>query len=329
MAGRWRLGGRIALMAAGLWGFGCTADPIPVAPPLRGPALPLPVGVPASPSVTPAPFARKAVIFGPLDQVALYRRASQDILVLAGAGTGLQNASTHGPTRVTFDDGRDVFLYDLEREERLTLVSGFEVGGFAFQATFDGEDRLYFLGRVNHSEAWAYVKHPATGSMVPEPLGPRLGKPSFLAPVNAVARAQGGVTSLKVDESGRTVVFTTGAGGLYAYYPETSEVQALLAAELADMHAADADLDAVWGRFVVWEDTRAKRIFLLDRWTGMIDPLSGAQVGLRAAGSPGFDGPDPYHVVFTATLPDGRTQLMAYDLVNRRLEALALLNLIR
>lgn len=332
----WRAGLWAVVVAGGVWLFGCATERSPattVPEGFRGPALSIPLGVPATASATPAPWARKAFTYGPDDRLALYRRASQDILVFPGAGTGLQNASTYTATQLYYDDRRDIFLYDLEREERVTLVSGDEVAGFAFAPAIDDHDTLYFLAsrHPDLSEASAYAKYAreaegATPSS--KPLGSVLGKVFFLSPINAVGERHGGISSINVHDAGEPVVFTTGDGGLYAYYPATDRVESLLVAEVGGMHAHDVNIDPVWGRFVVWTDTEREGIYLLDRWSGQVDPLPITRLGFLEASGPSFSGKDPYHVLFTATLEDGSTRLMAFDIVTERLDALALFNLL-
>lgn len=302
----------------------------------RGPAIPLAVGDPATASASPAPFERVPFAFGPLAQLAVYNRASMDVLVFPGAGTGLENFTEHAPYEVVFDDGRDIWLLDIWKEERVKLVDGREVGGFAFAPAFDGQDNLYFLGtsHPDQTHAFAFVKpsrgaSPSAGVV----LGPYLGKPRFLAAINALARAHGGVTSLNVDGLGHLVVFTTGDGGVYLYFPVTQRVQSLLATEeIAESGAAEgANLDPVWGRYVVWTDARRQGLWVFDRWTGHLDPVPYIRFGpgVLAASAPQFFGSDPTHVVFTLTLQDGGTRLLAYDLLTERIETLSLLNLLR
>lgn len=309
-----------------------------LAPPGRGPAIPLPEGGPASASASPAPYERVPFTFGPDERLGLYDRASADLQVFPGAGTGLENAFEYAPFQIYFDDRQDVFLLDVVTEERIKLVDGHEVGGFAFSPAFDGQQNLYFLGtqRPDLADAFAYAKFAraeATASP-PPPLGPYLGKPVFLSPINALAGHHGGVTSLNVTGSGEVVVFTTGDGGLYVYYPRSHEVQPLLAdLAIADRGAAAAtNIDPIWGRFVVWQDSARKGIFLFDRWRGLVDaaPLPNlAPAGAVAVSAPNFYGSDPYHVIFTATFAPEKTRLFAYDIVTERLVALVWLNAFR
>lgn len=334
--------GRLSLLAAGLaWIMGCHhAEPAAVAPPVsvgRWPAVVPSIGMPATMSATPAPFERAPFVYGPFGELAVYDRASMDILLFPGAGRGLENPSEYAPYQLCFDDRRDIWLLDVWKEERLKLVDGREVGGFAFSPSFDSHDNLYFLGssRSDREAARAYAKFAPTeaSESLPAPLGPYLGKAHLLVAINALAARHGGVTGISVNGPGDLVVFATVDGGVYLYDPRTHQVQALLASdELADRGAAtSATLDPVWGRFVVWEDARRHGLWVFDRWTGQFDPVPYSRLGMGrvSASSPQFYGNDPYHVVFTATFADGGSRLLVYDLVTERMETLSLLNLLR
>ncbi len=319
----------------------------------RGSVLPVPLGLPSSPSASPAPFERipYALPPGPEAMLWLYDRASQDILVYPGAGVGIENVFEWNPNQFYYDDRRDIFLLDSPREVRITLVEGIEVGGFAFSPVFDGQNNLYFLGTgdpdlADSAIGDAYVKHAprngtmpltgiatesATGVGQPFPVGPILGKPIYLARINAVGRLHGGISSLNVTGSGDWVVFTTADGGLYIYDTRHVEVQALIAEqEISGGHASSANIDPVWGRFVVWQDSLRRSIFVLDRWTGQIDPVPFVAIAWNAetVGAPNFYGSDPYDVVLLVTLSGGAVRLMSYNLLTEQLTNLTLLTAI-
>lgn len=324
--------GRLLLVTclAGLTGCQGAVPTHPARPP--GSVVPS-AAAPASTSASPAPFERVPFAYGPSSRLAVFNRASMDVQLYPGAGTGLENLSEYAPDRFVGDDRRDIWLIDPSKEERLKLVDGREVGGYAFAPSLDARDTLYFLGseRPDLSDARAFVKVAPSGARPPSLLAPYLGKAGLVVPIAALAAAHGGITSLGVDGPGSAVVFTTGDGGLYLHFPKTRSVQAVLATwALAERGAADgANIDPVWGRFLVWADTRRRGLWILDRQTGGLDPVPYSRLGLVAADSPQFYGDDPFEIVFTGTFPDGSTRLLAYDLRTERLEMLTTLNLLR
>ncbi len=329
---------------------------------------PSPPVSPAPYFASPAPYERLAYALPPGREALLwvYDRASQDILVFPGAGVGIDNVAEWNPYQFYYDDGRSIFLLDSPREIRITLVEGVEVGGFAFAPSFDGRDQLYFLGTADPERAqagigYAYVKRapqegfedtlgmatgsvggsmsatdsvlaPATGIGEAFPVGPMLGKPVYLTAINAVGALHGGISSLNVAGSGDWAVFTTGDGGLYLFDTRRVEVQAVIAeAEISGgVHASLANIDPVWGRFVVWQDTERRSLFILDRWTRRFDVVPYVAIAWDAVdvGRPSFYGTDPYEVVLLVTLPGGAFRLMAYNLVTEQLTNLSLLNMI-
>lgn len=335
---------------------------------IRASASPSPLPTPAPYYPSPAPYERIAYGWppGPKALLWLYDRASQDILVYPGAGLGIANVSEWNPYQFCYDDGRSIFLLDSPREIRITLVEGMEVGGFAFDPAFDDKNNLYFLGTADPELAraaigHAYVKYapqngmavvggmatasasgslsatdsvlaPATGIGEPFPVSPILGKPVFLAKINAVGALHGGISSISVDGTGDWVVFNTADGGLYLYDTRRVAVQAVIAEQEipGGIHAAAATLDPVWGRFVVWQDNERRSIFVFDRWSGYIDTVPYVAIAWDAetVGAPTFYGNDPYEVVLLVTLPRGAFRLMAYNLVTEQLTNLSLFNLI-
>lgn len=126
---------------------------------------PSPLSSPSPYYASPAPYER--VVYGlppgPNAQLWFYERARQDVFVFPGAGIGVENAAEWNPYQFYYDDRRNIYLLDMRWEVRVTLVDGFEVGGFAFSPAFDGKDNLYFLGTSNPDQAnlltgFAYVK---------------------------------------------------------------------------------------------------------------------------------------------------------------------------
>lgn len=317
----------LAVPAHGELGFG------------RGPVLPVAADVPASASVTPAPFERIPFTYGASATLAVYDDATHDVLVFPGAGYHLENPFELNPYEFYFDDAINIYFYDATTEERLELVDGREVGGFAFSPAFDNQNDLYFLGTDNAASAslkigLMYAKTApvlsASESSTPYPLDPYLGTLRNLSAINAVAEQHGGITSNNVDGSGEHIVFTTTDGGLYLYETRRQRVQALLpdAVVTGAGSATGANIDPVWGRFVVWEDTRRRSLYVLDHWTGLIDALPYARIAsnLIEASAPNYYGSDPYDVVFTATLADGTMRLFVYDTRTETVRALTVLN---
>ncbi len=327
-------------------------------------ASPSPLESPAPYFASPAPFERipYALPPGPEALLWLYDRASQDILVYPGAGVGISNVFEWNPYQFYYDDRRDIFLLDSPREVRITLVDGGEVGGFAFSPVFDGKNNLYFLGTADPDLAdaaigHAYVKRaprngiedilgiatgsmsatdtvlaPVTGIGEPFPVSPIFGKPAYLAKINAVGALHGGISSINVTGTGDWVVFTTADGGLYLYDTRRVAVQALIVEQelSGGIHASSANIDPIWGRFVVWHDTLRRSIFVFDRWTGQIDTVPYVAIAWNAetVGAPNFYGSDPFDVVLLVTLPGGVFRLMAYNLLTEQLTNLTFLNLI-
>lgn len=166
----------------------------------------------------------------------------------------------------------------------------------------------------------------------PDDISARLGKPRFLTKINALAVLHGGVTSISVNIIGDAVVFTTGDGGLYLYTPFHPQVVALLPEAFVKgrFHAAGATIDPIWGRYVVWRDTALQGLFVLDRWTGQIDPVPYTRlgIGLVAVIGPSFFENDPFNVVFVAVFEDGTLRLMAYNILTEQLLNLTLLNML-
>lgn len=352
--------GGLSLAACSHWPQGTTAAPGPTPEPLvgagRGPVLPIPEGVPSTSSSSPAPFNQIPFAFpsGPNAELFVFDRPRTDVFAYPGAGSGIENVFVLNPGQYYFDDTRDIYVYDAWREERIKLVDGREVGGFAFDPSFSGDYHVYFLGQSDPCLAakaigLAYEKgdaaattsldltNYATVSSAPSITAPPqadlsayLGKARFLSKINSVAVLHGGLTSINVDGANDAVVFTTTDGGLYLYTPLHPQVLSLLADELVDgrFHAAAANIDSIWGRYVVWQDTRRQGIFTLDRWTGEIDSMPYANLALNAisASAANFYESDPYEVVFTLTLEDGTTRLASYNLLTERVLNLTVLN---
>lgn len=307
--------------------------------------VPIPEGDSSSLSALPMPFERLPFAFN--GQICVYDREIQDVYVYPGTGPHAQGVFELHPGQYCFDDARHIMLFDSSREEQIKLIDGSEVGGFAFSPAFDDERRLYFLGQrdcklagqhvglaYTVSEAASTIPAPLTsfGSLPapPSDIGSYLGKPRFLSVLNAFAVLHGQLTSIDVDGSGRTVVFTTGDGGIYLYSVLEHRVLPLFADEAikGGFFAKAASIDPIWGRYIVWQDTKRKGILLFDSWQGTLDlmPYANLALGNVEASAPSFYGHDPSHVVFTIKLPGGQTKLLCYNILTEQLLNLTVLN---
>ncbi|MEB3188609.1 MAG: hypothetical protein VKP72_14365 [bacterium] len=299
---------------------------------------------PASPSLTPpvpaiAPFRQVpfAFVLPGASHLAVFDLPSHDVYLYPGAGTDVANVSRLDAGMWAYDDGRDVSVYDAHREERVVIVHGEEVGGFAFYPGYASREVLYFLGQSDPVLAargigWLYCKQeraiPSTGS-VPVRLSPGLAAPRWVAPVNAVAARFGGLTSVSVDERNSVVVFTTATGRVATYTPATRTVTSRpnFSEEPGDQHATQASIDPVWGRFCAWHDTARKSLLVFDRWQARLDTVPYVRLGpgIATTSAPAFLEQDPLDVVFTVTRLDGTTRLMAYHLEDETVRSLAVL----
>lgn len=162
---------------------------------------PSPLESPTPYFASPAPVERipYALPPGPDARLWLYDRVSDGILVFPGAGVGIENVFEWNPYQFYYDDRRDIFLLDALREIRVTLVEGFEVGGFAFSPAFDGKNNLYFLGTPDPDLAaaaigFAYVK-PAPLNGTDAILGIATGSANGNGTENATGSANGNGTA--------------------------------------------------------------------------------------------------------------------------------------
>lgn len=295
---------------------------------------PLPTPTPAVP-----PTEKTQFVFtfppGPDAQLYVYDKPKEDVFAYPGAGKGVSFAFFIGDERFLYQQGGAIRAYDHPREMRLTLVDPLVTGLLAFNPTTDKDNLLYFLATADPASAAlgigeAFVVRPsplATGSEA-FPWGP-LSKLVFLSKINAVSARHGGISSIAVNGAGDAVFFTTTDGGLYLYTPQAPSVLELRTnRDFANGRASSVSTDAPWGRWVVWEDFVLHRIFVLDRWTGLVDPLPYPNSVLNATTVrfPFFSGYDPYHIFFTVFLPDGSSRQFSYDLRNEGISTLTLLN---
>ena len=157
-----RDGGPLGAMQGAVRRVGATPSPRVSASPSASPS---PEETPTPYYASPAPYERIAYALppGPDSRLWLYDRIWQELFVFPGAGVGLTNVAEWNPYQFYYDDRRNIYLLDALREIRITLVDGFEVGGFAFSPAFDGKNNLYFLGTDDPARAelftgFAYVK---------------------------------------------------------------------------------------------------------------------------------------------------------------------------
>ena len=359
----------LALLGASLGACGTRSSShvlpaiVPVAgedPPGSGITAPgpvVPVDFPPSPSPPTSirapfrqfPFTHPA---GPYARLAVYDRLSHEVLWFPGAGVGIANVSRLDDGMWAYDDGRDVSVYDSHREERVVMVHGREVGGFAFLPTFATRESMYFLGQSDPELAargigWLYAKReeasPSRGTSGATPGTPResrppevsraLGQARWIAPVNALAAKFGGLTSVSVDGQDSAVAFTTTAGRVFVYSPITRKVTSRpnFSEEPGEQHATQVTIDPVWGRYVVWHDTERRTVLVLDRWNAVMEPVPTVRFGMGvvSVSAPGFHETDADTVTVTVTRADGTEQLMAYRLSDGRVETFPVLDAFR
>ena len=281
-------------------------------------------------------------------RLAVYDRASHDVLWFPGAGVGVSGVSRLDDGLWACDDGRDVSVYDSHREERVVVVHGREVGGFAFQGTFATRETMYFLGQSDPALAergigWLYGKREPATSLGAATVSPRvsvppgvssaLGQARWIAPVNALAARFGGLTSVSVDGQDSVVAFTTTTGRVFVYSPLTRKVTSRpnFPDELGDQHATQVTVDPVWGRFLVWHDTVRRTLIVFDRWQARLEPvpLTRFGMGVVSASAPGFHETDPDTISLTLTMADDSTRIVAYRLSDGRVEMLPVLDAFR
>jgi len=304
----------------------------------RGTVFPgLVVTPPATSGAAPEPADHYAFAFdtGGTSILARYRMDTHDVTFFPQAGEGLGSVSEPYPFVFFYDLDGDIVLYDVNREERVTLVDGREVGGFAFSPSIDKRDALYFLGTADPDLAdqgigFAYAAFaptpPASGDYHAPRDGDGLSKVVAIAPINALADAHGGVTSLRIANKGGFAVFSTADGGLYLYRTDDHTVLNLLPTSILDQPAfADSPrVDPYQNRYVVWQDLSTRRTCVLDLWNGHVDVvpyLNGANGG-SIDPAPSFI--DAYRIVFSVQPPseEGGAFLVLYDI---RTESLAIL----
>ncbi|HEY9854978.1 MAG TPA: hypothetical protein V6D05_04510 [Stenomitos sp.] len=320
---------------------------------------------PASPSKTPVPADHYAFAFTTAGRTVLvrYRKDLHDVAFFPQAGFGVGNVSEPYPDVFCYDLDFDVFLYDSPREERIKLVDGLEVGGFAFSPSLDDDDELYFLGTSDpHLAArgigFAYMKLPGTRVPVgpptpkpasspvpsatpsPDPTGtpgppdplegyddPRdgawLGKPRAILPLNAFAARHGGLTSLRIASHGDGAVCSTADGGLYLYRTRDHVVMALLPDALikGGMHADSPRIDPFFNRYIVWQDLKGGLAYVMDLWTGSIDPVPYLNLANGGLTDPDPKFVDAFEVVFNVpSSPDSEfRRLLVYNVVTEDL----------
>lgn len=343
---RWALLLGIGLCAA--CGRGGSEADVPIVPEQswRGTALPMPVSVPATFSQTPRPY--KTFAFNTVSGVAaLFTRDPWQILFFPQLGRRVFSISDPYDYVLMYDDGRDIFAYDISAEEKVHLVEGRLVGGFAFKSTLGAADHLYFLATSDPALAarrlgFVHVMAPAPrASPSAQPardrdfywLRPFQGTPAALMRLNAFAAEHGAVQSFRAAKTGDLFAFTTADGSLGAYEVATDQLHLLLP-KLAVAEAGgarDVRIQPTFARYLLWLDLRAERLFLFDRWTGTHEPVViEASLGRRAILS---DAKflDAYRLGVIATLPgDPPVQrLVTYDMGRRTFEAVAVLNLAR
>lgn len=307
---------------------------VPIVPAVMAPpgSRPLPAPTP-KPIVEPAEKDRFVFSFppGPEARLAIFEKASEDIYVYPGAGKGMSFTFTVGADQYMFQKDGAIQVYDHARELLITMWDPEISGLFAFAPTTDYAYNLYFLAappaRAATFTGNVFVQRPASES-TPYPWN-RFEKAHELIELSAVGAVHGGISSFAVNGAGDVLVFTTADGLLFEYRPKRHEVLEIrIQHEDGPGHASSVGIDFPWGRYVVWEDSLKHQIFLLDRWTGEVDPLPIANLILNATAIrfPFFSGFDPWHIFFSIFLPNGDERVYRYDIRTEQTDTLTLRN---
>ncbi len=159
-----------AVVLMGLWLSSCSSHPpsTPIKPAQQAGTSDRATPEPApTPGPTPKPAEYYAFAFRSLDTTIIARYRDHFKTVEYFWQAGLDVGSVSEPYRYVFlyDLDDSIFLYDANFEERIKLVDGREVGGFAFSPSLSRDDVLWFLGTSDPDLAaqgigFAYVKYP-------------------------------------------------------------------------------------------------------------------------------------------------------------------------
>jgi hypothetical protein len=276
----------------------------------------LPAAIQGIPAAEEALIAFWAPV-GPNAQLFLYDDLKKEVFALPGAGKGINSASLYLPGQYLFVRDGQLFLYEASGERVCLLAPTLSLVGFAFSPVPDLFGNVYFLGTDLPEEALLgigklYVTS-ALKPLVPDP--PKLLEPGAILELGKVnSLEEGGIRSFKVTLDSSKLVFTTAEGGLYLYTPLKPSLQRL---PIGGRKAAIASIDPIWGRYVVWKESKSNRLFSLDLTTRCLEPLSFAEqaesfVDIAALG---FLGTDPWHIFFVGMLASPiRFRIFSYDL---------------
>lgn len=169
------------------------------------------------------------------------------------------------------------------------------------------------------------------------PLRPLSGVPVGLQKLNAFALQHRALESIRATGDGLLFVFATGDGLLGTYEVPTDEIRLLLPIGVFSESFGGAlgpRFQPTFARYVLFlERKHRQRFFLLDRWTGTLEPLPYFEsFGKQAILSEG-KWMDAFRIFFIATFPGESPadppfqRLVSYDLVRRTFEGLMFLNL--
>lgn len=296
----------------------------------------------------PKPADHYAFVFNTASTTVLarYRDDFLSVEFFWQAGFGVGSLSEPYLYVFLYDLDGSIFLYDAHREERIKLVDGIEVGGFAFSPSLDQDDELWFLGTSDPKLAalgigFAYVKSPlpvepedspspsASPSPSPSPRekfhwpkdSPWTGVAAAVAPLNAFAVRHGGITSLRIASKGEFAVFSTADGGIYLYSRFDRKVLNLLPDQFLDepMFADAPRVDPFYNRLVAWQNLRTNAVYLLDLWTGTIDTVPNLNLFTRGLREPGPKFMDAFQLVATYQVsPDSDiSRLLVYNVLTQ------------
>jgi|GEM_PF-3246016 len=287
--------------------------------------------------------------FRPDAGLASYEASPSEVTLFPGAGRGVKAPTYLAPGRYYFTQDFAVQVYDRPREQKVTLFDPRLVGGFVLfalpdllgtsycLATGDRRSALNGLGLLYRLPCRLPSRlRPLVDASASEllffPWDP-VPVPEEVTPVNAVAVRHGLIQSFFITAISGLVVFATADGDLFLYSESDGTVQELRTnREIEEGQAAFVTMETVQGRWIAWEDRVLKRVFMLDRFTGRIDPLAVPNIVLKplrrqaVAIIPTFIGVDPFHLYLIALLPDGRYAAFAYDLRDETCLALVPVN---
>ncbi|HEY9856320.1 MAG TPA: hypothetical protein V6D05_11315 [Stenomitos sp.] len=306
-----------------------------VAPPLSPvPAAPVPAVCPRFVAFTSQAFCQGSLF--------VYDDAIKDVYILNGALAGLPflhvpfvqlqaiEPTFYGASRVLFDFAGCVYYYDMNTEERVTLaIDAFPCGAHP---------------RISETGILVYINVFGDVVMLPEDGGPYLAKPRVITKIAAERAVQLGfpgfyypafpfyypVCDVDISADGRWIVVSLN-GKLFLYDVVNPHLFQVLPLGGIDLTTFPSNIGHVAispdGRFIAFTvcDGFASRLLLLDRVTGLIDPVPYPNLGYGGYASihnPRFLGDCLFFEICTGL----GFKVWRYDIHTELLSALVILN---